>query len=123
MNLLRKYKISKEFPEFLEERENEIITFIKNRLRGLSPTKNEDNPDSIFYINKYGDCVLEDKKVNIYLLVKYDVLWDALENEYLMNYTDIQDILKYMIEEVLKTKVKPPCYNYLMEILREKNGL
>ncbi len=108
MNLIRKYKISKILNQPLESIEKEIIDFIHSWLSNLIPFKMDEYPDSIFYMKEDGRYVLEQNNKKDRLWVRYNDFWSVLESKYLMKYKDIQDILKFMIEEAFKQKVATP---------------
>ncbi len=109
MNLIRKYKISKLINQPVTGIEGEILLFINSWLNNLIPFKME-NSTSIYYMNSEGLYVLEHNPKNKYLYVRWNGFWSVLESKYLIEYDDVQLLLKFMIEERLKQKVDNPWY-------------
>ncbi len=115
MNLVRKYKISKILHQPLTGMEGEIIEFIKGWLYNLIPFKTDEYPDSIYYMSSKGLYVfseglyvLEQNTKSAYIYVRWKDFWEVLETKYYIEYKDIQDIIKFMVEEAFKQKVKTP---------------
>ena len=104
MNLVRKYKIHRLSP-CLNEKELEIVTFIENKLKGLKPIKKNDYHESILYVDSGGETILEQDNKNDRLMVKYNGVWEVLQRKYLLNYTEIRDIVQYMVLKYLKFRV------------------
>ncbi len=108
MNLIRKFKISKLTSVEFNEKEKEIIEFINFILSDLIPFKYELYQESMFYMNSEGKWLLEQDNKNDMLWVRYDDFWGVLDKKYLIEYDDIQYLLKYMIEQAFKEKVSTP---------------
>ncbi len=107
MNLIRSIKINK-LGIAIPEKDKEIIDFIKSILGDLIPFKFDNYPLSIFYMSSNGKWILEQDNKNDRLWVRYDIVWEILEEKYLIEYDDIQTLLKYMIEQAFKEKVSTP---------------
>ncbi len=108
MNLIRKYKISKLTGNLPEGKDGEIISFMKSILEDLTIFKHKDFPNSIFYMNSEGKWVFEQNYEFDVFCVNYIFVWKVLEKKYSMKYTDIQEFIKYMVEEAFKQKVSTP---------------
>ncbi len=111
MNLVRKYKISKILNQPLTSVEQQIILFIQSWLKDLIPFKMDEYSSSIFYMNSEGLYVLEQNTKSAYIYVRWKDFWNVLEDKYLMKYKDIQDIIKFMVEEAFKQKVATPLFS------------
>ncbi len=108
MNLIRKYKISKLTGIPLAGLEGKIVSFMKGILEDLIPFKEETYPNSIFYMNSKGEWIFEqDNKYNVFC-VRYDIVWNILEEGYSMKTSEIQEFIKYMVEEAFNHKVSTP---------------
>jgi len=107
MNLTRKYKIHRLSP-CLNKKEIEIISFIESMLKRLKLVKRDDYPESIFYVNSDDKFILEHDDENGRLWVRYNDFWEVLEEKYLLEYIDIQDIIRYMVLIHLKFKSPTP---------------
>ncbi len=108
MKLIRKYKISLITGIPLAGLERDCISFMKGILEDLIPFKEETYPDSIFYMNSKGDWIFEqDNKYDMFR-VRYNLVWKVLSDNYLMKDIDIQEFIKYMVEEAFKHKVSTP---------------
>ena len=108
-NLLRRYKIHQITP-VLSKQELEIIDFIKNKINNLTEFKYSDYPDSLFYMNSEGECILEQDDKNERLYVRYYGFWEVLETKYKLDYIDIQFIIQGMVEIAFKRKVYTPLF-------------
>jgi len=124
MNLTEKYKIHQLSP-CLNENELEIVTFIENKLKGLKRLKKSDYPKSLFddmpkstfYINSDNKpirFILEQDEKNNKLWVIHEDFWIVLQDKYLLEYVEIQDILRYMVFVHFKFKPLTPTTTRLM---------
>ncbi len=103
MNLIRSIKINK-LGIKISEKKMKIINFVNSMLSDLIPFKDDDYPMSIFYF-KGDKWILELDNKNYILWVRYDIFWSVLEEKYKIKYSDVQTLLKYMIEQTFKEKV------------------
>ncbi len=108
MNLIRKYKISKLINKPLTGVETEIIDFIHEWLKDLIPFKMKAFQNSIFYMNSTGKFVLEQDNKNDRLWIRWEGFWYVLTSQYELKYTDIQILLKFMVEEAFKKELSTP---------------
>ncbi len=108
MNILRKYKISKLTGIIPEGKEVEAIKFMKNILNDIIPFKEETYPDSIFYMNSKGDWIFEQNNKYDTFRVRYNLVWKILKDNYSMKTSEIQELIKYQVEEDFKHKVSTP---------------
>ncbi len=108
MSIIRKYKISKITGIPLAGLESECISFMKGILEDLIPFKEENCPDSIFYMNSKGDWIFEQDNKNDVFYVRYDIVWSILQSEYNIKGSEIQEFIKYMVEEAFKQRVSTP---------------
>ena len=125
MNLVRKYKIHQLSP-CLNEKEIEIITFIENKIKGLKPIKKNKYPQSTFYVNSDSITILQQDDKNDRLRVRHKDFWEVLRTKYLIEYIDIQDIIRYMVFIHLKFRASIPQEGlsqeqYLMFIASTQN--
>ncbi len=108
MNLVRKYKISKAINKPLPSSEQEIVDFIHEWLKDLIPFKRLNYPNTIHYMKKDGRYVLQtNNKVNFSWIRNKD-FWEVLNKKYLLTAKDIQNLLKFMIEENFKQDIAIP---------------
>jgi len=112
MNLVRKYKIHR-LTLCLDGEELEIITFIESKIKGLKPIKKDEYPESIFYVDSDGVSILEQDNKQDRLWVSYMFFWKVLEDKYLLNYNESQDIIRYMVLIHLKFRSSTLVYFYL----------
>ncbi len=110
--LIRKYKISKILNQPLTGIEGEIIDFIQSWLKDLIPFKYDESPNSIFYMKEDGRYVLEQDIKDINLYIRYENFWSVLFNKYSLEYTDIQILLKFMVEEAFKKELSTPYFKF-----------
>jgi hypothetical protein len=104
-NLYRKYKIGQLLDEPLSNEEKEIIDFISDKIKDLTLFIDNGN---YYYMNSIGEFIFEQDEKNDTLLIRYDGFWSVLENKYLLNYADIQVIIKSMVETTYKMSVGTP---------------
>lgn len=67
----------------------------------------EKYPNSVFLF-KNGECYFEIEKQ--YLWCRYKHVWQIFENEFSMNYADIQQFIKGQVEEHFKCKGLTPLF-------------
>ncbi len=108
MNLLRKLKINKITSVEFTEKEKEIIGFIKSILDDLIPFKYNNYANSMFYMNSEGKWILEQDDKSNRLWIRYDDFWGVLDKTFSIEYDDIKNLLKYMVEQAFKQKVSTP---------------
>ena len=73
----------------------------------LEIVESEDYPDSIFY-KKDGKVVMEQGNKNKYFYFDYNDIWSFLESFFGMKYEQIQEVLRYWLEETLKLEGYTP---------------
>lgn len=122
MNLVRRYKISKILNQPLKGIEGQIINFIKDWLTDLEIRKFDKFPNSIFWLKK-NKIVLHQNLKFEFLNVIHENCWEILEKKYNMKYSDIQNILKYMIEESFRNQIKTSTISQNCSILLIKEIL
>jgi len=115
MNLVRKYKIHQLSP-CLNEKEIEIITFIENKIKGLKPIKKNKYPQSTFYVNSDSITILQQDDKNDRLRVRHKDFWEVLRTKYLIEYIDIQDIIRYMVFIHLKFRASIPTIYFSLSV-------
>jgi hypothetical protein len=67
----------------------------------LEVIEHPDYPDSIFY-KKNGKVVMEQNKKNESFFFDYGDIWSFFESFFGMEYEEIQDVLRYWLEETFK---------------------
>jgi hypothetical protein len=67
----------------------------------LEIVESEDYPDSIFY-KKDGKVVMEQGNKNKYFYFDYNDIWSFFESFFGMKYEQVQEVLRYWLEETLK---------------------
>ena len=106
-NLYRRYKISQLLDEPLSNEEKEIIEFIIDKIKDL--TLFIDDIGRHNYMNSKGEYIFNQNEKNDRLWVRYNDFWEVLKNKYLLEYDDIQAIIKSMVETTYKMSVGTPC--------------
>ena len=69
----------------------------------LEIVKSEKNPNSIFY-KKNGKIVMMQDKKHKHFWFDYDEIWSFFESFFGMEYEQIQEVLRYWLEETFKLK-------------------
>ena len=103
-NIIRQYKIYK-VSGFMNPETKEIIEFIQNILNKIKPMCSDKYPNHIFFF-------IEDK---FYFEIESSMIWcrsqhfwEVLETKYFLEHTDIQFLIKSMVEEHFKMKGLTP---------------
>lgn len=110
-NILMRLKIGK-LTGYYQEKDKEPIDFIQSILDEMFMKTHIDYPNKIFYM--IGDKVYFEMNKDIQkrrtdnLWCRYEDFWELLEQKYLLNYTDIQILIKSMVEHHLKCSVGTP---------------
>jgi len=110
MNLVRKYKIHRLSP-CLNDVELEIISFIENQLKVLKPIKKHNYPKTTYYVNSDDEIILQQGIISDKLWVRHKDFWGVLQEKYLLEYVEIQDIIRYMVLIHLKFRASIPCFS------------
>jgi hypothetical protein len=113
-NLYRRYKISLITNDGITSEENEIIEFILDKINYLTLIIDEYGYN---YINSKEEFILRHDEKSETLWVRYQDFWSVLETKYLLQYVDIRDIIKSMVETTYKIKVGTPIASRLYPTL------
>ena len=105
MNLIRKLKISEITLVDFTESEKIIIDLFNDSLKDLVIFIDESSPERINYMKPDGIFIIQHDNTNDRLWVRNDGFWNVLESDFGLTYTDIQILVKYMVERALKLKV------------------
>ena len=105
MNLIRKLKISEITLVDFTESEKIIIDLFNDSLKDLVIFIDESYPERINYMKPDGIFIIQHDNTNDRLWVRNDGFWNVLESDFGLTYTDIQILVKYMVERALKLKV------------------
>ena len=103
MNLIRKIKISEIVPVEFSKTEQEIIELFNDKLKDLVVFIDESYPHEINYMKSDGTVIMQQDNKNDKLLVIYLDFWSDLN--FNMYFTDIQILIQFMVERILKCKV------------------
>ena len=96
----------------------EMKKVVDDKLNGCVIKTSDEYPDSYFNCKAIGTaniCYVKDDRVimeqdlkNDRLYVRFDGFWSVFSNEFSLEYTDIQAIIKILVEQHLKCKVGTP---------------
>ena len=104
MNIIRKYKLYR-LGIIVDNDCLNIIKFIEDNILNLEKFLDPDYPSFIFYM-KDGKCYLEYDTKNQYLYIRYEGIWDVFYKQFKLGDTEIQQIMKDIVEDHYKLKVK-----------------
>jgi hypothetical protein len=117
MNIQRKIKklenqiksLKKEIQKQIQK-EKSIEQWFKSLLNGLEVEIKDDGPDPILYYKKNSKVFFElhqafNNKEKKYFWCDPELVWCALENEYNLNYDEIQVVIKSLVKKYLKLEV------------------
>ncbi len=72
--------------------------FLNELFKDLKPYVSKKHPNSIFYIDSNDNVYLQRKEVGHgWLWVSNQLVWSILENKYLLNHSEISDIIKSLV--------------------------
>ncbi len=110
MNLTRVYKLWKlNIP--IDSKHLIIFEFVESKLLNLQKFEIKGYPKSVFFMNFNGEYILQIfENKNKYLYVRYPDFWEVLEDEYKLEFSDIQLFLQILVENIYKTKVDTTKY-------------
>ena len=108
MNLIRKLKISDIVPVDFTESEQFIIDLFNDKLSDLIIFIDESRPNEINYMKPDGSRIMQLDNKSKKLWIRFDGLWEVLKIKFSMEHSDIQILVKYMVERSFKIKVSPP---------------
>lgn len=123
MNLIRKYKCYKSF-NIVDEKTKEIFDFVDENILNLEKFEWEDAKwkNLIFYMNSNGKCILEFYLKHGWLYVSFPDFWHVLEYKYKLNYSEINEYIKYQITKLYKIKVKESYKGLTSMIFQVENA-
>jgi hypothetical protein len=102
-NLYRRYKISLITNEGITDTEKLIIEFVLDKIKDLTLFVDENGCHN--YMNSNGKFIFEhDEKRDILWILYYD-FWSVLEKMYLLKYSDIQYIIKIVVENTYSINI------------------
>ena len=97
--------------KFRQEKTERILSFFKGFFDGLKETTHPDHPDHIFfYKEKDGKKIgwMEQDLKNGYLWCRWDGFWSFLKIEIDLKYSEIQYVVKTMVEQCTERKIGTP---------------
>ena len=82
---------------------------VDRNLDGCVIKTSDEYLDSYFFVQ--GDrCVMEQDKKNDVLWVRFEGYWSIFSNDFSLQYTDTQAIIKFLVEQHLRSKVGTPVW-------------
>ena len=81
---------------------------VDQNLEGCVIKTHEEWPDHYFFMKGDRYVMDQDQKYNT-LWVRYDGFWSIFSNDFSLERTDIQAIIKFLVEQHLKSKIGTPC--------------
>ena len=104
MNIIRKYKLHR-LGIIVDDLCLRVIKFIESNVLNLTEVNDPHYPNHIFYM-KDDKCYLQYNIKNQYLYVRYDGIWDVFYNQFNLEDSEIEQIMKDVFEEHYKLKVE-----------------
>ena len=80
---------------------------VDRNLEGCVIKTSDKYPESYFFTNN-DKVIMEQDQKNDTLWVRYDGFWSIFSNDFSLEYTDIQVIIKFLVEQHLRSKVGTP---------------
>jgi hypothetical protein len=95
-----------------EEKVEKIIKFFDDLFKDLKETASKKRPGSIFFYTLGDDgskkVWMEQDSKNGFLWCRWSDFWSFFENEMRLNYSEIQSLVKTMVEQHLSREVGKP---------------
>lgn len=85
--------------EALEKKSIPAEDFVRSKLSGLVAKTLPEYHNSVFYVNKNGEIIVEIEKHTAWC--RYSNFWEVLSDKYSMKYDDIKSLIKPILEEAL----------------------
>lgn len=108
MNIIRNYKIfkylKKDFKDF------DMFNFIEFKISNLIKEEYHNFYEIDTYINNENEFIFKYYHKNNIIRIKYSNFWQVLEQEYLLEYLEIQEILTYLIHQKYNLKINMSYY-------------
>jgi len=97
-------ELEKQIEELKKEYKNEEMEqWFKSLLNGLEIEINDYDPNSVFYKkNSEFFFKLYQGSEKTHFFCDYDLVWSIFEKKYKLNYNEIQEFIKSMVEQYLK---------------------
>ena len=109
--IIREIEISRVLNQPLDGDALVIQTFFNDLLNGLEIDTLDKYPDSIFFIKNGHDVYMEQDYKNERLFCSYNRIWSFFEGDLSLDYQEISDLIKVMVEQQLKEMVFTPPEN------------
>lgn len=128
MNIVRKYKISKLLNQALSDNEQGIIDFINDWIKDLIIFTSDDLPNVNHYMKADGTYVFEHYTNTNDVYVREDGFAFLLRGSYELGFTNTQNILKHLIQEIYSIKIDYMAFrenhnmietNYMVSLLNK----
>lgn len=81
---------------------------------GCTPHLDAEFPESVFWMGKDGNVMFEQDFKNDCLRCSYALVWSVFQSEYRLQYTEIQALVKSVVEEHFKQKALTPRQLHLV---------
>ena len=105
-----------------DQLERVAIKWLDKHFGNLTPKKDKNDSNSVFYVNSGNEVMMEYDKETGYVYIHTDHIWSHLENIFHLNYREAQSIMKVWFEDAYKLEgVSPKATSF--EWLKRWNRL
>jgi hypothetical protein len=104
-----------------EQLDRVVIKWLNKNFGNLTPKKDKNDPNSVFYVNSNNKVMMEYDKKNKSVYIHNDHIWSKIQSLFHLNYDDTQSIMKVWLEETYKLEgVTPANASYTKDGLLEE---
>ena len=89
----------------------EMKEVVERNLEGCVIKTSDEYPGSYFF-TQGKKVIMEQNQKNDVLWVRYDGFWSIFSNDFSLERTDIQAIIKFLVEQHLKSKIGTPASTF-----------
>ena len=86
-------------------------SLVDQNLDGCVINTSDEYLDSYFFMQGEKVIMEQDKKNDV-LWVRFEDYWSIFSNDFSLQYDDIQAIIKFLVEQHLRSKVGTPCLEH-----------
>ena len=85
-----------------DQLERVAIKWLDKHFGNLTPKKDKNDSNSVFYVNSNNEVMMEYYKISERVYIHYDQIWSKIQSLFHLNYDDTQSIIKVWLEETYK---------------------
>jgi len=79
--------------------ERVVIKWLNKHFGDLTPKKDKNDPNSVFYVNSNDKVMMEYDKISESVYIHYNNIWSKIESMFNIKYDDVISIMKVWLRD------------------------